>query len=203
MPVRLISLEPLRLVDSDSIPLAQYTALSHCWGKLDELDKFCTYKSNISQFKNSIELDRLPQSFQDAIIVSRGIGVPYLWIDSLCIIQDDKEDWETESAKMGHIFTSANCTIGATSAKSSVEGFLGKREPRPCVQIETPSLGTLYVCRNIDDFHRDVENGELNTRGWVLQERALSRRSIFFTSEQVYWVCGAGVHSETLARLQK
>ncbi len=60
----------------------------------------------------------------------------------------------------------------------------------------------IYVCPAIDDFHADVELGPLNSRGWVLQEEALSRRSIYYTSTQVYWECGAGVHCETLARLR-
>ncbi|KAI8632601.1 hypothetical protein F5Y19DRAFT_491226 [Xylariaceae sp. FL1651] len=203
MPTRLLELgEPLRLVDSASIQPSRYVALSHCWGKLKEVERFCTYKHNISQLRDSIVFNKLPKTFQDAIMVARGIEVNYLWIDSLCIIQDDKEDWESEAARMEQVFSNAYCTIGASSAKSAVEGFLKYRPPRPCVELQSPNVGTIYVCPNIDDFNRDVELGELNSRGWVLQERALSRRSIFYTSTQVYWECGAGVHCETLARLQ-
>jgi hypothetical protein len=164
---------------------------------------FRTLKRNIAQLKESIDLDSLPKTFRDAVKVTRGIGINYLWIDSLCIIQDDKDDWDNESTRMEQVFSSAYCTIGVSSAKSSVEGFLHYRSPRACVQLDTSSLGTLYICPNIDDFNRDVDLGELNSRGWVLQERALSRRSIFYTSTQVYWECSAGVHCETLARLQK
>jgi hypothetical protein len=121
----------------------------------------------------------------------------------LCIIQDDDDDWERESGKMERVFSDAYCTIGASSGRSSLEGFLGDRTPRDYVQLQTQSAGALYVCPAIDDFHRHVELGELNRRGWVLQERALSRRSIYFTSTQVYWECGKGVQCETLARLYK
>lgn len=202
MPTRLVELgNPLRLIDSGCIKPSPYVALSHCWGKPEKT--LCTTTHNITQFKESIDFSSLPKTFSDAIQVTRGIGIQYLWIDSLCIIQDNKDDWEYESAQMEQVFSFAYCTIGASSSKSSEEGFLHNRYPRPCIQLEKESIGRLYVCRNIDNFHRDVELGELNSRGWVLQERALSRRTIFYTTTQVYWECGAGVHCETLARLEK
>lgn len=201
MPTRLVELgNPLRLIYSSCIKPSLYVALSHCWGKAETL---CTTTQNITQFMQSIDFSSLPKTFSDAIQVTRGIGIQYLWIDSLCIIQDDKEDWEYESAQMEQVFSFAYCTIGAGSSKSSEEGFLHNRKHRPCIQLEKDSIGRLYVCQNIDNFHRDVELGELNSRGWVLQERALSRRTIFYTTTQVYWECGAGVHCETLARLKK
>ena len=208
MPTRLIKVseevgEPVRLVDSASVEASPYIALSHCWGPLKENEKFCTSKHNIKQLKVCIEEDSLPRTFRDALTITRGLGIKYIWIDSLCIIQDDEDDWERESIKMERVFSDAYCTIGASSARSSLEGFLAYRLPRPCVQLQTRSAGTLYVCPAIDDFRSHVELGELNRRGWVLQERALSRRSIYFTSTQVYWECGNGVQCETLARLQK
>ncbi|KAI0439927.1 hypothetical protein F4803DRAFT_567955 [Xylaria telfairii] len=200
MPTRLVDLgNPLRLADSSCIKPSPYVALSHCWGKTETL---CTTTKNITQFKKSIDFSSLPKTFRDAIEVTRGIGIQYLWIDSLCIIQDDEDDWEYESTQMEQVFSFAYCTIGASSSKSSIEGFLHNRRPRSCVQLEVTGIGRLYVCQNIDNFNRDVEQGELNSRGWVLQERALSRRSIFYTTTQVYWECGAGVHCETLARLK-
>ncbi|KAI0813017.1 heterokaryon incompatibility protein-domain-containing protein [Xylaria sp. FL0064] len=200
MPTRLVDLgNPLRLVQSGGIKSFPYVALSHCWGKTETL---CTTTKNITEFMESIDLDSLPETFRNAIQVTRGIGIQYLWIDSLCIIQDDRDDWEYESAQMEQVFSLAYCTIGASSSKSSVQGFFPSRDPRPCVQLETPGTGRLYVCHNIDNFNRDVDLGELNSRGWVLQERALSRRTIFYTTTQVYWECGAGVHCETLSRLK-
>jgi hypothetical protein len=204
MPTRLIEVgETVRLVDSASIKASPYVALSHCWGPPKDNEKFCTSKRNIEQFKASIPVDSLPSTFRDTVTITRGLGIKYIWIDSLCIIQDDDDDWERESGKMERVFSDAYCTIGASSARSSLEGLLANRPPRDCVQLQTQSAGTLYVCPAIDDFHRHVELGELNRRGWVLQERALSRRSIYFTSTQVYWECGKGVQCETLARLYK
>jgi len=218
MPTRLIEIgETLRLVDSASLTCpSRYVALSHCWGQLPEKDRFCTYKRNLKAHRSRIaaSVDQLPRSFRDAVVVARGIGVEYLWIDSLCIVQDDPQDWENEAKRMEQVFSAAYCTIGASSARSSAEGFLAPRTPRPCVRLrvrapthtgtgETQRDRQLYICPAIDNFSQDVENSHLSRRGWVLQERALSRRSIFYTSTQVYWECGAGVHCETLARLQK
>jgi Heterokaryon incompatibility protein (HET) len=204
MPTRLIELgETIRLVNCDTIQNSRYVARSHCWGPLKDNEKFCAWKDKIPELEKSINFERLPLTFQHAITVARGLDINYIWIDSLCIIQDDLEDWERESARMEQVFSNAYCTIGASSAGSSLEGFLWERTPRACVQLHTKRLGMLYVCPNIDDFHHDVEEGKLNRRGWVLQERALSRRSIFYCSTQVYWECGDGVQCETLARLHK
>ncbi|KAJ0281145.1 hypothetical protein CBS470a_008446 [Colletotrichum nupharicola] len=128
------------------------------------------------------------------------VRVSYLWIDSLCIIQEDGEDWRSEAARMEDVFSSAYCTIAASSSTSSLDGFIAKRAQRAAIGIQT-SQGTLYLAEVIDDFKTHVEKSVLNTRGWVLQERALSRRTIHFTSTQMYWECGEGVHCETLAEL--
>lgn len=127
----------------------------------------------------------------------------YIWIDSLCIIQDDAEDWKSEAARMEQVFRGAYFTIAATSAKTSNDAFLVPRQPRPCVEMVMPNGEVIYICHFIDNFHKDVELGALNRRGWVLQERVLSRRSIHFSSTQIYWECGMGVHCETLTRLNK
>ncbi|KAI2462981.1 hypothetical protein F4781DRAFT_426743 [Annulohypoxylon bovei var. microspora] len=202
MPTRLIEVGNLiRLVDSATIDPSLYVALSHCWGSFGDNSKFCTFNHNIAQRRLSIEFEHLPLTFKDAIRVVRTLEIKYIWIDSLCIIQDDELDWGNEAARMEQVFSGAYFTIALSSARSSNEGFLSPHKPRPCVQLSTQSMGRLYVCPNIDNFHKDVELGELNRRGWVLQERVLSRRSIYFSSTQIYWECGDGVHCETLARL--
>ncbi len=193
----------LRLVDGNGHRKGKYVALSHCWGILDESRRFCTYQDNLNEFKQHIDFERLPNTFKDAVRITRNLGIRYLWIDSLCIIQNDEDDWEEESRRMEHVFSSAYCTLAASSAKSSDVGFLQERQPRPCIKIDTVDKGSFYVCPAIDNFHVDVQEGVLNERGWVLQERALSRRSIHFTSGQVYFECGQGVHCETLTKLLK
>lgn len=196
---------PIRLVETTQEPAAtgRYIALSHRWGDLSHEQRFCTYADNISQRKERIGYEDLPASFQDAVRVTRALGVRYLWIDSLCIIQEDREDWAAEAGRMEDVFSHAYCTIAASSASSSLAGFLGSRRPRDAIMLSTPAGPPLYLAEHIDDFRTDVENSVLSSRGWVLQERALSRRTIYFTSTQVYWECGNGVTCETLAQLRK
>lgn len=214
LPTRLIDVgkddfEPIRLVEtrpaSVQVPpvTGPYIALSHRWGELNPEQRFCTHEDNIEQRKTYIGYDSLPRTFQDAVRITRALRVRYLWIDSLCIIQEDPDDWATESGRMGEVFSNAYCTIAASSASSSLTGFLGPRRPRDVIQLSTPDGVPLYLAEAVDDFRADVEHSILSSRGWVLQERALSRRTIYFTSTQVYWECGKGVVCETLAQLRK
>lgn len=210
LPTRLIDVgrgeaEAIRLVETrqELAVTDEYIALSHCWGALDRAQRFCTYRNNIAQRKAHIAYDELPQTFKDAVRVTRALGLRYLWIDSLCIVQEDPDDWAAEASRIEDVFSQAYCTIAASSAASSLEGFLGHRRPRDAIRIPTSGGAPLYLAEYIDDFRTDVENSVLSSRGWVLQERALSKRTICFTSTQVYWECGNGVVCETLAQLQK
>lgn len=206
MPTRLIDVgttsEPkLRLIETENMACEKYVALSHCWGDIPENLKFCTYRGNIDEHKRQMGFNRLPKNFQDTVTITRKLQIQYLWIDSICIIQKDKVDWEAEAGNMENVFSAAYCTIAASSAESSLVGILHERKPRPCVTVETPT-GRLYFCKTIDNFHDDVEQSVLNSRGWVLQERALSQRTLHFTANQIYFECGQAVHCETLTKLR-
>jgi hypothetical protein len=186
----------------------QYIALSHCWGlPKEQTDKWCTTTGNEKDRRTQgFPVKELPQTFQDAISVTRELGQQYLWIDSLCIIQGEGGDWAAEATKMEAVFKNAYCTIAATSAKDSTEGFLNRSEEKGSQYVIVPksSRGKVYVCTSIDeDFDSDVMKGVLNKRAWVLQERALSRRTIHFTEGQTYFECGGGIRSETLTHMKK
>jgi hypothetical protein len=193
----------LRLHCSASGERGRYIALSHRWGDPQKHPPFSTTRSNIFEFRKSIVFEWLPKTFQDAVRVTRELGVSFLWIDSLCIVQDDEDDWDDQSKLMADVFTFAYCTIAASCARGSSDGFLKSRSSRNIVAVPTKSGETYYVCQAIDNFCRDVEEGRLNHRGWVLQERALSHRTIYFTETQIYWECGDGVHCETLTKMRK
>ena len=187
-------------------PSLRYVVLSHRWGDANQHWRFCTYNDNIEQFKEGIDFQGLPKTFQDAVTVTRGLGIRFLWIDSLCIIQKDPEDWEAECQRMEDVFSSAYCTIAASCASGTTDGFLKPRPKRHCVAIDTQmstKASRIYICEAIDNFRCDVEQGELSKRGWVYQERALSRRTIHFTKKQVYWECGKGARCETLTKMFK
>jgi hypothetical protein len=108
--------------------MATYITLSHCWGqtKLSQLMK--TTKANIDERMVGIPLSTMPKSFQDAILIARKLRFRYIWIDALCIIQDDAEDWEKEAATMHIVYDSAFLNVAASSAENSAVGMLGKRQ---------------------------------------------------------------------------
>lgn len=193
----------LRLVERAS--RVDYLALSHCWGgpTTDEKKKYCTTPENIRRRRKGFTFEDLPKTFQDAVQVTRKLGKNFLWIDSLCIIQEEegKSDWKRESKLMERVFSSAYCTIAATSAAGWKEGFLERKPTIQSVQVQDVSGNRLYVCNNVDNFNDDVEDGNLNKRGWVLQERVLSRRIIHFTKKHTYWECGKGVRCENFTRM--
>jgi Heterokaryon incompatibility protein (HET) len=198
----------------------KYVALSHRWGRKSQMKPSDvtfeeTNKDTISRIQSprSINETDLPGTFRDAVAITRKLKVKYLWIDSLCILQKahphDKEsekDWNTESKLMEKVYSSACFTIAASCAEHRFDGFLKPRTPQKFVTMatETPNDGDkFHVCEVIDNFHGDVERGELNQRGWVLQERALSRRTIHFTAIQTYWECGDGIRCETFTEAKK
>ncbi|KAF5636459.1 serine threonine kinase [Fusarium tjaetaba] len=201
MPTRLIRVgeSSEHLEDIKDSGFLRYFALSHCWGGSTSLS---TLTSNINKFRIEIPHEQLPLNFQEAIKVTRALKIPYLWIDSLCIIQDDPEDWRREAARMGQVFSNAYCTIAATSASTSDEGFLTpKLNSTLSATLATPGGGLLHISEFMEDCDRDLESAPLNTRGWVMQERALSRRTLHFTKTQAYWECGNGLQCERLLKL--
>ncbi|KAH8716951.1 heterokaryon incompatibility protein-domain-containing protein [Phaeosphaeriaceae sp. PMI808] len=183
--------ETLRIWETNGAR-GRYIALFHRWGKGDE--DFSTTKSNFKTRCQGMKLDQFPRTFQDAVRVTRMLGIQYLWIDSLCIIQkeneyDDGLDWRHESKRMETVFASVYFTIAATSAESSQDGFLGRRRSgKGFVELWGPL--NVYISADTEDFHYDVETADLNRRGWVFQERALSPRTLHFTAAQIYWECG-------------
>ncbi|KAK5633732.1 hypothetical protein RRF57_009446 [Xylaria bambusicola] len=207
LPTRLLNVgdaqEPDRLhLCSTEGRLGKYVALSHCWGERQVLS---TTRGTIESHYKAIDFNTLPKTFRDAVVVTWKLGIQYLWIDSLCIIQDDKDDWVREARSMEKVFGLAYCTIAATSAKDSTEGILVPRSPvKHFVRLVDQSQGTpfnVYACEFGGNFRHDLEDGVLNSRGWVLQERALSPRTIHFTATQIYWECGSVIRSETLIQM--
>ena len=198
---------PVRLVNAAERRSDNYVALSHCWGDLpdDVKQTYCTTQYNLEQRRAGFLLHDLPQTFQDAIEVTRALQIPYLWIDSLCIIQygDNGNDWRRESMKMKDVFSQAYCTIAASSGVDSCSGFLERHVNTECIHIRDDSGTQFYMSTDVDDFDRDVTNAVLNTRAWVMQEAVLSRRTIHFSANQMYLECGEGVCCENLVGLTR
>jgi hypothetical protein len=210
LPTRLLYVgdpnsDVLRLYCPKKHDRVKYIALSHCWGEPTPKIKpeFCTTDNNIKARLKEFSFSELPKTFQDAVQVTRELDVQYLWIDSLCIIQGNKNDWEHEAKCMEDVFASAYCTIAATSAVDSNAGFLDRNVSSEYVCVQDTLGQRFYVCTDIGDFNNDVEKARLNTRTWVMQERVLSGRTIHFSANQTYFECGEGVFCENLTRMVK
>lgn len=140
----------------------------------------------------------LPRTFKDAIQISRSLGVSYLWIDSLCIIQNSPEDWRRESRLMDKVYRYSACNIMAEAATNCDGGLFFGRDPQrlgifTLDEKQTSSLShRSTVCVTQDYVHAKSDKGKgspLYSRGWVCQERWLAPRQISFHSNQVFWEC--------------
>ncbi|KAK3380623.1 heterokaryon incompatibility protein-domain-containing protein [Lasiosphaeria ovina] len=183
----------------------RYIALSHCWGTLPVTT---TVTSTLHQRMQGIFVHELSTNFQHAIQMTRQLGYRYLWIDSVCIIQDDANDWAVESAKMAQVYTRASLTLAAANSAAAGDGFLNPRPTRRAVTISHRSTAGVIVghvtigeqtSQEIyrDGFRYDVNGGPLALRGWTLQERLLARRIVFFGSEESHWKCRTASWSES------
>jgi hypothetical protein len=163
---------------------APYAALSHCWGP-PEKRPLITTKGNLSQHR--VQIDHFPKTFQDAFVITRALGLQYIWIDSLCIVQDDEEDWKRESKVMGRIYQRAQVTIAASDANDSTEGLFFARPQLP-PPMELPFIdktsqkqkGSYFMSLPVSFGNTDPEKSVLNSRAWATQEWILSRRIIHF-----------------------
>nr|ADT63909.1 HET domain protein pin-c1 [Neurospora crassa] len=200
--------------DTNEFP-PPYLTLSHCWGP-PEKRPATTTKANLTQRMERIPFIELPRTFRDAIEITRKLGHRYLWIDSLCIIQDDEQDWAYEAALMAKIYSHAFCMLSALSSNDSSEGL--RLEPLDedssymdlmTTSHASPAGGSGIIKSDMDEsfiwfrisihleawdiiyggksYHDTIS--PLCTRAWTLQESRLSRRVIYFAKHQVLWMC--------------
>ncbi|KAI0414525.1 heterokaryon incompatibility protein-domain-containing protein [Xylaria grammica] len=168
-----------------------YAALSYCWGG-DQLHK--TTRANAESRGSGISWGEIPQTIRDAIRVTTGVGLSYLWVDSFCIIQDDEQGKLGEIAQMPRIYGHATVTIVASRCKGASEGFLHDIDPAELTaftcevpyRCPTGELGTVYL---VEDGERHSMSEPIDDRGWTLQESYLSSRLITFESRQSSIVC--------------
>lgn len=175
---------------TDMTTPVRYATLSHCWGKL-HITRLET--SNIDQFLLEIPESALCKTFIHAIEVTRFLGLEYLWIDSLCIIQNDAEDWAKEAGLMADVYGQSTISIAASGAVDGSEGCFFDRDDRyfwntPFESTENGEKQTL-VMANTQIFERCIRHTELSKRAWVLQERLLAPRTLHFSKAQIFWEC--------------
>lgn len=204
-----ISNERFRIIRSDSSlcqPGRGYITLSHRWGD-DNFVKLT--KDNLAELENGFPIAELRKTFQDSLIVAQRMNIPYVWIDSLCIIQsgdnNEDSDWKQEAKSMAEVYSNSFCNLSADWGDET-NGLFFERTPifqAPCaIQLRwkspnnfnefptPPPDGDLgYIVRR-GDWVEDMRESPLNHRGWVMQERLLAPRVLHFSPEQVSWECG-------------
>lgn len=174
---------------------AFYVALSYCWGGPQDIT---TTSATLQSYTKSLPTG-LPRTIQDAILVTRSLGFRYLWVDALCIIQDDMSDKSAEINEMGMIYKSATLTIAAASASTVNDGFLQDRPPLPMCRLPfymaDEKEGSIWL-RNSDQVHTKEP---LDLRAWTLQESLLSPRILYYAAKDLIWKC----HTEQFVPVQE
>ena len=167
-----------------NIPLS-YAALTHCWG--GEVPGR-TLQANVNARSDGAGIDvaELPANFCGAIRITRELGIRFLWIDALCIVQDSAEIWREEAAKMAAIYSSAVVVVSALDSKSSTAGILNS-DRVSSVRLDD----THFVQKNLPLFQQDVAACPVNGRGWCMQERLLAPALLHYGKEQLFWECRA------------
>jgi hypothetical protein len=216
IPPRILDLRDarVRLVeDTKNMTGCSYIALSHCWGA--DPTTYRLTASNRSSFCTDIPEASLPQTFKDAVFISRALGFQWLWIDSLCIIQSSpnenedqhNDDWRRHVVMMDRVYQ--NCVVNVTAADGDnpTSGCIGGADTgkeMPCIRMmpqwtlgnngrltrsSSLKLSVIDEGSSLNQRYDDFIQLHLHTRGWVVQERLLAPRTIHFTKSQIFWEC--------------
>lgn len=195
------SLQPPMLLTTKGDMRGEYACLSHCWGPPEEKPLDSTTETVGKYQTDGIPWSALPKTFQEAMVFIRKLGIRYLWIDSLCIIQNDADDWFREAGRMATTYENAILTIAAATSSSSQKGLY--RTSMPSWRLE----GCTYLRRCSDPVffeHQYTRNpafldrvAPLLRRAWVLQERLISRRLLHFTPLELVFECYSGNKTES------
>jgi hypothetical protein len=146
----------------------------------------------------NLPLENLCATFRDALLVTRALNHSYLWIDSLCIIQDDPEDWARESALMADVYGNSALNIAATQAKDGNGGLFVNRDgaliPRQFIRMPNQEIHELHDSKL---YHRCLTDAPLSQRAWTIQERFLAPSTVHFSAEQIFYECGGLLSCES------
>jgi hypothetical protein len=197
---------PLRVIDVvqrsvvQTPPNCEYLTLSYVWGTAYH-QKMRALKSNISELghRGALSSPRLPKTIEDAIQACVYMIQQYLWVDALCILQDDPEEKNSEILAMGDIYSGAILTIVASSGLHADSGLPGVSSV-PRLEQFGAYLGGVELIELLPGIQSTVDCSVWNTRGWTFQERLLSKRCLYFTPSQVFFRCSKGLWSEDPCR---
>jgi hypothetical protein len=164
--------------------------LSYRWGSADFIK---LTEDSMAEFRRGKLVSDLPKTFRDAITVARRFSIQYVWIDSLCIVQDSMKDWQDQSALMRDVFTNSVCNLAAADSHGPDEGLFRDRDPSLLMSLELQAgldnrnANILIWDNNI--LAQELSEAPLYKRGWVFQERHLPPRLLHFGKHQILWQC--------------
>jgi len=185
---RLLTKKRVRLYEPQSEEVGRYICLSHRWGSSQPLR---TTSQNLqSHKKKGISWGEVPKTFQGAIILALQLGIRYVWIDSLCIVQDDPTDWNEQSALMCDIYQNAWLTIAASNGLGCHDELIPSYQH--IVEVPDDDGFLQHVCVGLEHDHlfaNASDDNSLLSRGWVMQERCLSRRVLYCHHDELIWEC--------------
>jgi hypothetical protein len=181
----------------------KYGALSHCWGRPGSR-RLTTTRDTIEARKAGIVWSDIPRTFQDAITFTHRLGIRYLWLDTLCIIQGDLDDWRNEAAQMAEVYSNSHLTIAAANAAHSGTGIFRPIPPEMQPRTSMAVAGRSHIGQELVIYakriHRytvdDQEDYPLMSRAWAYQERYLAPRVIYFLRHELSWTCPSCVEDE-------
>lgn len=172
--------------------LGFYVILSYCWGNLAGNSTFLTVRENVEERQRQLGSSALPRTLSDALRFTRSLGFQYLWIDALCIVQDDPDEWRIEAEQMSEYYANAHITIVPLSSHSVRDGFAARSRPRThSMRFHYGKFDTCYYTfarKSLrTGFNRSIHESNWGTRGWTLQERCLSERILYVTAEKLFF----------------
>lgn len=195
-PTRILDLRPfdysedIRLVEGNTTGNEPWVTLSYCWGLVNSLKLL---PSNKAELEDRIGWNDLPKTMQDAVSICRNLSVRYLWIDALCIIQGPHGDFQQEASRMEAVYAGSLFTIAAAASDSSIGGCLRSRPPlqrTDCLLAEDSNWSVFAEARSACGMDNNTPGTcAIDTRGWVLQERVLSPRTVYFGQNGIHWEC--------------
>jgi len=193
--LRLIDLNACCIVDAPKSG-ARYAALSYVWGTAKRLE---LVGGNYQQLRSvgglSDERDYVPKTIRDAMLIAKNLGFEYLWVDAICIKQDDAADQAHQIQQMDKVYGFADLTIVSTGPDSDSE-VPGLHSPRATPNQAVCRIGNLELISSLPTLSQALSASIWDHRGWTLQEKALSRRLLIFTPGQVYWHCNKAIYAE-------
>ncbi|KAI1415115.1 HET-domain-containing protein [Hypoxylon sp. FL1857] len=205
LPTRVIDVsrqeDKVFVTETDGLQRGRYIALSHCWGEFKPIQ---TTVISLPEFRtHGIDVESLPKTFREAVFITRLLRCPFLWIDSLCIIQGDWEDWAREAPRMADVYSNSYVTVATTSSPDCTGGLFyqnDEQRTKHTINRELKDGTVAEICVRPAVDHSPYDQGSflppnplypapLLYRGWFFQEFIFSPRILFFTNWEIVWQC--------------